>query len=55
MNPSQAIIKVGSELHSEVDANGWPVVFFEETAGAWAGEPLIREPQGEYEQHLELE
>jgi len=39
----------------ETDANGWPIGFFEETAGAWAGEPLLREPQGEYEQRLELE
>ncbi len=39
---------------TETDANDWPIGFFEETAGAWAGEPLIREPQGEYEQRLEL-
>jgi len=25
------------------------------TAGAWQGEPLVREPQGEFEQRLELE
>jgi hypothetical protein len=25
------------------------------TAGAWQGSPLVREPQGEYEQRLELE
>lgn len=28
---------------------GWPPSFFEATAGAWAGEPLERGPQGEYE------
>ncbi len=39
----------------ETDANGWPIGFFEETAGAWQGEPLVREAQGEYEQRLELE
>jgi len=39
----------------ETDANGWPIGFFEETVGAWAGEPLERESQGEYEQRLELE
>jgi hypothetical protein len=38
-----------------IDKNGWPHGFFEATAGAWAGEPLIREPQGDYEQRLELE
>jgi hypothetical protein len=28
---------------------GWSPGFFEKTAGAWEGEPLIREPQGERE------
>ncbi|OGT00114.1 MAG: hypothetical protein A3F73_13615 [Gallionellales bacterium RIFCSPLOWO2_12_FULL_59_22] len=28
---------------------------WERTAGAWQGEPLVREPQGKYEQRLELE
>ena len=27
---------------------------WEKTAGAWQGEHLVREPQGEYEQRLEL-
>jgi hypothetical protein len=39
----------------ERDANGWPLGFFEATAGAWEGEPLAREPQGEYGQRLEFE
>ncbi len=38
-----------------VDANGWPLGFFEETEGCWAGEPLVREPQGDYETRLEFE
>ncbi|MCK5523718.1 MAG: hypothetical protein KAI83_11355 [Thiomargarita sp.] len=29
---------------------GWTPGFFEKTAGAWEGEPLTREEQGEYEQ-----
>ncbi|MEK8016922.1 MAG: hypothetical protein VSS75_008645 [Candidatus Parabeggiatoa sp.] len=29
---------------------GWPPGFFERTAGAWEGEPLTRDEQGEYEQ-----
>lgn len=33
----------------------WPSNFFEETAGAWQGEPLIRAPQGEYEVRAELQ
>jgi len=34
---------------------GWPPGFFEQTAGCWQGEPLIREPQGEYEIRDELQ
>lgn len=41
--------------HESTDANGWPDGFYETTAGAWAGEPLIREPQGNFEQRLELD
>jgi hypothetical protein len=33
---------------------GWPAGFFEKTAGAWEGEPLVREEQGEYETRDEL-
>jgi hypothetical protein len=39
----------------ELDAHGWPIGFFEETVGCFQGEPLLREPQGEYEERLELE
>ncbi|WP_435627983.1 hypothetical protein [Candidatus Ferrigenium straubiae] len=28
---------------------------WERTAGAWQGEPLVREPQGEYEKRAELD
>ena len=44
-----------AEDTEQTDANGWPFGFFEATAGAWAGEPLVREPQGDYEQRLELD
>ena len=37
-----------AELPTE--ATGWPPGFFEQTAGAWQGELLTREPQGEYEE-----
>ena len=36
-----------SALQAEVTE--WPLGFFERTAGVWQGEPLTREPQGEYE------
>ena len=32
----------------------WSPGFFEKTAGAWEGEPLQRESQGEYENREEL-
>ncbi len=34
---------------------GWPSGFFEEVAGGWRGELLVREDQGEYEVREELE
>ena len=30
-------------------SKGWRPGFFEEVIGGWVGEPLVREPQGEYE------
>ena len=33
---------------------GWSPGFFEETAGAWVGEPLERELQGDYPKREEL-
>ncbi len=39
-----------SVLETVPDAQDeWPVGFFEATAGKWVGEPLAREPMGEYE------
>lgn len=34
--------------------DGWSPGFFERTFGAWQGEPLVREPQGEYPLRDEL-
>ncbi len=31
------------------EKTSWPEGFIEQTSGAWAGEPLVREPQGTYE------
>jgi hypothetical protein len=36
------------------EATGWPPGFFEQTAGAWQGEPLTREPQGAYQERDHL-
>ncbi len=38
-----------------VDANGWPVGFFERTAGCLVADPIERAPQGDYEARKELE
>ena len=37
------------------DANGWPIGFFEATAGCLADDPIERPAQGDFEQRLELE
>jgi len=42
-------------IKEETDANGWPVGFFEATAGCLADDLIERAPQGEFEQRLELE
>jgi hypothetical protein len=45
-----------ADIDQKVATNdGWPAGLFERTAGAWQGEPLTREPQGDYEQRLEWE
>lgn len=36
-------------------APGWPPGFFEEVAGGWKGELLVREDQGQYEVREDLE
>jgi hypothetical protein len=36
------------------DANGWPLGFFEATAGCQTSDLLTREPQGAYEMREEL-
>ena len=40
---------------STPEAHGWPPGFFEQTAGAWAGERLVRGPQGNYEERQALD
>jgi hypothetical protein len=34
---------------------GWPPGFFEEVAGGWKGELLVREDQGQYEVREDIE
>lgn len=35
-------------------AGQWPERYFEQVFGGWEGEPLRREPQGDYENRPEL-
>lgn len=44
-------------IYQPVDKTGkrsWSPGFFERTFGAWVGEPLVREPQGEFPQREPL-
>ena len=47
------MLKIDTSRQEQDDA-GWPPGFFEATAGAWAGETLVREEQGDYEIRDEL-
>lgn len=44
----QPVASAGLEL-------GWPSGFFEQTYGSFRDQPLVREPQGEYEIRDELD
>ena len=46
-------VRVKPTRPNGVDANGWPVGFFEETAGSIPD--LERAPQGEFEQRTPIE
>lgn len=48
------VLQRPSERRGGVDELGWPPCFFEQTAGAWQGEPLERLPQGEAEEREAL-
>lgn len=41
--------KNGNENAVELDANGYPIGFFERTAGSLADDPIERAPQGQFE------
>ncbi len=43
-----------SKSEARPEQTDWPPDFFEQTAGVWQGEKLIRPEQGEYENRLEL-
>jgi len=42
------------DLEKLAQSNGWPPGFFEQTLGKWEGEPLVLEPEGDYEERYEM-
>ncbi|MEQ1605135.1 MAG: hypothetical protein ABL999_09720 [Pyrinomonadaceae bacterium] len=44
----------GEAVAIERDAMGYPIGFFEQTAGALADDPIERPPQGEFEVREEI-
>ncbi len=47
------VLKIDASRQEQDDVD-WPPGFFEATAGAWAGETLVRKEQGDYEIRDEL-
>lgn len=43
-----------AHLAEQDAAIGWPPGYFEHVIGGWKGDPLVRPPQGEYEERERL-
>jgi hypothetical protein len=43
-----------AKLAEQDAAVGWPASYFENVIGGWKGDPLVRPPQGEYEERERL-
>jgi hypothetical protein len=43
-----------AKLAEQDAAVGWPPGYFESVIGGWKGDPLVRPPQGEYEERERL-
>jgi hypothetical protein len=41
--------------HEQAEGQGWSNDFFTQTAGCWAGDPIVRESPDDYETREELE
>ena len=48
-NTNSSKVMTIEEIEALAQSNGGPPGFFRQTAGQWAGEPLVRPPQGEFE------
>jgi len=54
-NTDLEVVLIVQPVASARQEPGWPAGFFEEVAGGWQGELLVREDQGHYEVREELE
>jgi hypothetical protein len=54
-NTDLEVVLIVQPVASQLTAAEWPPAFFEEVAGGWRGELLVREDQGDYEVREELE
>ncbi len=48
-NTDLEVVLIVQPVTPQSKRSGWPARFFEEVAGGWQGERLVREDQGEYE------
>ncbi len=49
-----SVSKYLAQLAEQDAAIGWPPGYFENVIGGWKGEPLVRPPQGEYEEREQM-
>lgn len=54
-NTDLEVVLIVRPVTAATSEHGWPAGFFEGTYGSFSAEPLVREPQGEYEVREELE
>lgn len=54
-NTDLEVVLIVQPVASASQGLGWPPGFFEEVAGGWQGELLVREDQGQYEVREDLE
>lgn len=53
--PSQLNRNLANLVKQKVGQPGqWPVGDFEQVFGQWQGEPLVRPPQGDFEERLDM-
>ena len=48
-NTELEVVLIVQPVASASQEHGWPSGFFEQTYGSFRDQPLVREPQGEYE------